>query len=1370
MPGQYAYANSGQAQRYADIQMQGTEARGHLWRGRSTLRTLRAGTRLTVIDAPLQQLGETPAFAVLRVASVGVNNLPSPAQQALAELFGPIPELLQDIVRDNVPDEFELVVEQARKSGYANYFDAVAADITWRAQLPGSDGRSHPRPTALGAQSAIVVGADGNDQPSGADELYCDRFGRVRIRFHWQDNADATCWVRVAQRSAGGGMGSQFLPRIGQEVFVQFLENDIDRPIIVGALYNGQGEGGIAPTPGGQADGDDQSALFDPAHDHAPSAQGNIAGGNSPLWHGASGDSAGHRNSAAQWGVRSKEFGASGYNQLLFDDTDAQGRIQLKSSYAATELNLGHLVHAADNFRGSLRGSGAELRTDAYGAVRAGAGLLISSYKSNHNAASRDPAGDNAPGIAMLKQAVLIGETFSKAATTHKTVALAAHEGATKANESALDEKASPLKAMLKSVSGMVAGSELHAAKTDAGEKNTSAADGKVPHASDAIIAIAAKGGLGVVAGQSMQLANGETVTLVSGQDTQFLTGGQMRVHTGQAIGMLGGAMKAGEGNIGLQMIAAKDAIDIQAQADTLTVQARDDVNVISANAHIDWAAAKSISLSTAGGANITIDGGNILVQCPGKITIHAGKKSFDAPARTNYKLPVLPVLAVLPATARKLDSSFAYDQLVEVAKKFNRAEFIALMVPKFGYDIPAHTYFKLYDGLRDGSVVNAPIKVMNGGHFPASFDNLKKTIFVHQAAADRAVKDNDESGDLLVALIHEFGHYIDNLLREKFADKDEDGNSTLKPDAEGDEGAAFAYGVAFFDFAASSETIYATYKSPDFSGPLRVNYHEVRELLKACQDEEAQKNEGKDGDTEHFGAGKGENHKKNPNGSFGHQSIEFALRDSHNKFKDDLILQQVYFGNWLRDYSQVLDPAIVRRVGDPLNFPKILDRDALTELVDIIAFAEFVDDDVPSDLALYKVTPARLGVYRPVEHIDNPTNNDPKAGDPRKVDPDFQAPASKAELAVDPATSMKSYIAASRAYMVKELNAAVAAGPTAAGYRHFGAALHVLEDYFAHSNFVELSLLGNGYPKILPWTSPAPGKHRLPLVTGMFNPDDVIASTAGTLADLLFKVEWEHEEKADPYKHTAADKIIIVLLREHNEVRYLKIYKQWIQIRGDIYKLPPKKWMRYLTHYTIGMVITIHNWVYSTLLHALGNSVDDVQVEMKGDPSKNGSTDPSHSQLAKDHDNHPFHTLAATLAKHAVREVGKKMAGRWWDGRATDNPAALAASFLVHPWDTHWQDQMVKKWALGHPKQLIDGEDATLWARLEKAHKQEVLDGIKKTQEKSQSTWEYINENFEAIFGEKNKVTTGAKKPAANKPAAAKPPAKPPAKQQVKK
>jgi type VI secretion system VgrG family protein len=641
-PGQYFFADGGQAQRYALLQMEANEARRHLWDARSTVRTLRPGTRFTLTQGPLAGGDAAPAYVVLRVVSVGVNNLPTPAKQGLEELFGPIPELLEESLREQ-PENFAAVIAQAADSGYANHFEAIAADTPWRPVVGENGLRHHPKPTAHGSQSAIVVGVDGGSSANGADEIYCDRLGRVRIRFHWQQDASATCWVRVAQRSAGGGMGSQFLPRIGQEVLVQFLENDIDRPIIVGALYNGQGEGGQLPTPGGKSERDSDTAVFKAAHDHGVSGQGNLAGGNSPLWHGAAADTAGHRNSAAQWGIRSKEFGGAGYNQLLFDDTDNQGRIQLKSSHAASELNLGHLIHAADNYRGSLRGTGAELRTDGYGAVRAGAGLLVSSYKIRHGADARDPAGDNSAGMALLKQAVMLGETFSGAAKTHETVAYASHLGAGKADTSKLDDKAPPLKAMLKATSGMLSQESVDAAKAEVPDKPVAPGDDKLPHTSGAIIAIAAKAGLGVLAGQNLQLANGETITLMSGQDTQFATGGQMRIHSRQAIGMLGGAVKAGENNIGLQLIAAKDMIDVQAQHDVLNVQARDEVNIISANAHIDWAAAKSISLSTAGGANITITGGNITVQCPGKIMIHAGKKSFTGPEKVDYPLPALP-------------------------------------------------------------------------------------------------------------------------------------------------------------------------------------------------------------------------------------------------------------------------------------------------------------------------------------------------------------------------------------------------------------------------------------------------------------------------------------------------------------------------------------------------------------------------------------------------------------------------------------------------------------------------------------------------------------------------------------------------------
>lgn len=628
VPGQYAYANSAQARRYVDLQMQGKEARGQIWSGRTTVRTLRAGTRMDVTGAPLQQLGAAGAFTILRVSSVGINNLPPPARDALAELFGPLPELLEQALRV-VPADFGLAIAQARRTGYANCFEAIPSAVPWRPELPGSDGRMHAKPTARGAQSAIVVGLSGNDGAQGADELCCDRLGRVRIRFHWQDSGSATCWVRVAQRS----VGFQFLPRIGQEVLVQFLENDIDRPVIVGALYNGQGEGGVVPTPGGERVAQNKVSPFEKANDHARSGQGNLAGGNSPVWHGASPESEGHRNGAAQWGIRSKEFGGSGYSQLLFDDTDGQGRVQLRCSHAATELNLGHLVHSADNYRGSFRGVGVELRTDAYGAVRASGGLLISSYGINHGAAVRDTASENADGVGLVEQAGKMAELCHRAATNHKTVGLAAHAGAAKAGSSVLDQNMAPMNAIFAALSGNVDIRRFDKTEGGAGMSELAAP----------IVAIAAKNGMGVNAGQSLQITNGETVSIIAGRDAQSISGGQIRIHSGQVIGVLGGTVKADADDAGLQLIAAREAIDIQVQGDELKIQARDEVSVMSANAHIDWAAVKSISLSTAGGASIVIDGGNINVLCPGKIAIQAGKKSLSGANQLDYPLPTLP-------------------------------------------------------------------------------------------------------------------------------------------------------------------------------------------------------------------------------------------------------------------------------------------------------------------------------------------------------------------------------------------------------------------------------------------------------------------------------------------------------------------------------------------------------------------------------------------------------------------------------------------------------------------------------------------------------------------------------------------------------
>ncbi|MBK7708618.1 MAG: type VI secretion system tip protein VgrG [Acidobacteria bacterium] len=95
--------------------------------------------------------------------------------------------------------------------------------------------RSTPKPVIYGSQTAIVVG------PSG-EEIFTDKYGRVKVQFYWdrdgQVNESSSCWVRVAQIWAGNKWGTMFIPRIGMEVVVNFLEGDPDRPIIVGCVYN----------------------------------------------------------------------------------------------------------------------------------------------------------------------------------------------------------------------------------------------------------------------------------------------------------------------------------------------------------------------------------------------------------------------------------------------------------------------------------------------------------------------------------------------------------------------------------------------------------------------------------------------------------------------------------------------------------------------------------------------------------------------------------------------------------------------------------------------------------------------------------------------------------------------------------------------------------------------------------------------------------------------------------------------------------------------------------------------------------------------------------------------------------------------------
>jgi type VI secretion system secreted protein VgrG len=111
---------------------------------------------------------------------------------------------------------------------YGNRFACIPLILPFRPE------RSTPRPFIRGTQTATVVGDDPEIDP--------DKFGRVKVLFHWDPEPSrglgTSCWVRVAQFWAGKQWGAQFIPRVGDEVVVTFLEGDPDRPLIVGSVYN----------------------------------------------------------------------------------------------------------------------------------------------------------------------------------------------------------------------------------------------------------------------------------------------------------------------------------------------------------------------------------------------------------------------------------------------------------------------------------------------------------------------------------------------------------------------------------------------------------------------------------------------------------------------------------------------------------------------------------------------------------------------------------------------------------------------------------------------------------------------------------------------------------------------------------------------------------------------------------------------------------------------------------------------------------------------------------------------------------------------------------------------------------------------------
>ena len=198
--------------------------------------------------------------------------------------------------------------------------------MPWR---PAYEQSRHAKPTAPGVQPALVVGPPG-------EEVHTDALGRIQVCFPWDPEGRDSCWLRVLTPVAGEGWGQLHLPRVGQEVLVGYIGNDIDRPVVLGCLGNGT---------------------------HPP-----------PRFSGA----AHYPANRALSGFQSRELRGTGYGELLFDDSTGQIKTKLSSEYGKTQLNLGWIGGPRYDGASVYRGAGFELRSDLFGALRAAKGLLIS--------------------------------------------------------------------------------------------------------------------------------------------------------------------------------------------------------------------------------------------------------------------------------------------------------------------------------------------------------------------------------------------------------------------------------------------------------------------------------------------------------------------------------------------------------------------------------------------------------------------------------------------------------------------------------------------------------------------------------------------------------------------------------------------------------------------------------------------------------------------------------------------------------------------------------------------------------------------------------------------------------------------------------
>ncbi|MCC4114394.1 DUF2345 domain-containing protein [Aromatoleum toluclasticum] len=411
------------------------------------------------------------------------------------------------------------------------------------------------------------------------------------------------------------------VPRPGQEVLIAFQHGNIDRPIVIGAVYNGEGN---------------------------PDAAGNrLAGGtqrataNAPAWFAGQSDPAHtHTHRASLSGIKTQELSASrsgqgGYNQLVFDDTANEARIELSTTAHDTRLQLGHLKQQTGNAREASRGHGAELATRAALATRAGSGLLVS---ADARLDARGPHLDSREAIDGTDEARDL--VHGLAATAHKH-----HAGLSADDAPDSLPAATSLDHALDVLRSTTERQGTDAAASPGRFLAAGGGTGTVPAWSAPRIQYSAPAGIAQLTPQDLILATGQNLVTASG-DTQLVSQGNhaMAIAHGLALFTIGKAPGGQKPNTetGIHLHAASGQVSVQSQSGKLSAAGDKRVTVASTTAALSASARKHI-LATAQGAYLRIEGGNIQLHAPGKVALKASRKNLTGPQSSSLPLHNFP-------------------------------------------------------------------------------------------------------------------------------------------------------------------------------------------------------------------------------------------------------------------------------------------------------------------------------------------------------------------------------------------------------------------------------------------------------------------------------------------------------------------------------------------------------------------------------------------------------------------------------------------------------------------------------------------------------------------------------------------------------